>query len=452
MRNVFLIRAVFILSLCVSFQVSANAADRRPARIKKLAAKAEKAKGEVQRLASEGYDVRKMLTLLQQFPKFLKKGRADKAEAVLDQVLMMAQKKQSAPAASAPHSAKPHNGRYKEFFISGENAKYGIYDPSLEYAPDGTGWLVYSAVTRMPGGVNIRLAKSLDAGKTWQHVIPINEAVKGAVTAKGKIIDGTWANEVSTLVYDPEDSGREWKLFWHKYFVARAQGSANNRMFSHGWIAYRHAPDPEGPWSEEIALIGAGPYPVKPFRTQLNLKDLHSSLSQYVVLTEPGSLSVGGALYLSFQAVATTRRGQQRHDIILLASPDHGRSWKYVNTLFRAKDAKPYGGEGFTGTSLVTERGRYFIMVCPENFSDARSAHLGTVIFEFKDISKGLLKKDRRGIPAPIRHLKPELFRGGQSDYDQANINGGIIMPQSDISNYPRIFRLFNTNQKILKQ
>ncbi|MCQ9206041.1 MAG: hypothetical protein NG737_07005, partial [Omnitrophica bacterium] len=83
---------------------------------------------------------------------------------------------------------------------------------------------------------------------------------------------------------------------------------------------------------------------------------------------------------------------------------------------------------------------------------DARSAHLGTVIFEFKDISKGLLKKDKRGIPVPIRHLKPELFRGGQSDYDQANIHGGIIMPESDISNYPRIFRLFNTNQKILEQ
>ena len=342
--------------------------------------------------------------------------------------------------------------QYSEFLISGENAKHGIYDPSLEYAPDGVGWLAYSAVTTMPGeGVNIHLAKSFDAGKTWQHVMPINKAVKGILSKEGKLIDGAWVNEVSTLVYDPEDPGREWKLFWHKYFSSR-QGKVNNRMFSHGWIAYRHAPGPEGPWSEEIALFGAGDNPVKPFLVKWNIKDFHPNLSKYRVLTEPGSLVVGDTLYLSFQAVAASRQTQQKHDIILLASVDHGLSWKYINTLLVAKDAELYEAEGFTGTSLVEEGDRYFLMVCPENFSNYRQGQLGTVIFEFEDISKGLLKKNKRGDPVLVRYLKTEFSKGGQSDYDQSNVNGGIIMPQSDVRDWPRSFRLYNTNQKIISE
>ena len=35
---------------------------------------------------------------------------------------------------------------WSEIFIEGEDAPNGIYDPSMEYGPDGVGWMAYSAV------------------------------------------------------------------------------------------------------------------------------------------------------------------------------------------------------------------------------------------------------------------------------------------------------------------
>lgn len=103
---------------------------------------------------------------------------------------------------------------FEKMTITGETAANGVYDPSLEYDND-TGWMAYSAV-EAPKYVHTQLAKSTDHGKTWVHVSTINKAVDSTIVMDGKKIEGVWRHEVPTLVYDPEDTGREWKLFWHK--------------------------------------------------------------------------------------------------------------------------------------------------------------------------------------------------------------------------------------------
>lgn len=359
-------------------------------------------------------------------------------------------------AVSCGQAGRANTAEFPELIIEGDDAETGNYDPSLEYAPDGTGWLAYSAVTGWPPDtVQTRIARSTDQGLTWTRVADVNRSAPASARFPGGAeVNGTWWHEVPTLVHDPEDAGREWKLFWHRYIARKAPRGPADRLFMFGWIATRHARSPEGPWSEETALIGAGLFPLPPFQTQFKIGDLHPELQSYIALSEPGSLFHEGVLYLSLQAARNPEREpnkHDKHDILLLASADHGGNWRYAGTLLRSEEAAGFGGDFFTGSSLAVENGRLFLLVCPEKPGRPGEDHRGTVIFEFDDISRGSLLRDAAGQPALVKRIDPILSMGGQSDYDERNSRGGIVMPQFDFGNLPRIFRLFNTGFRILR-
>jgi len=339
-------------------------------------------------------------------------------------------------------------GPYEKIDIIGETAKNGVGDPSIEYDNNGIGWMSYSGAEDKK--VHTHLAKSLDNGKTWTFIQEINHAEDDVITLDGKQIDGGWHNEVSTLVHDPDDPGKEWKLYWHKFF------SADKRILQYGWIAYKYASDPSGPWSEEIALFGAGPFPLEPYKTKIDLSELHSKLEDIIVYTELGSLYKDGTLYFTLQG--HEKGGNVK--IVMIASNDHGETWKYLNTLLEGKDSERFGGSYFTGSSLVEENNRFFLFVSPEvaESKGEKFQHKGTVIFEFEDIKKGSLKKDKSGNLIVHKYLEPTLPAGGLSDYDEDNTNGGILIFQIDTSvvkpgtdplDY-ELFHLFNTKEKII--
>ena len=341
---------------------------------------------------------------------------------------------------------------FQELTVRGDDAVNGIYDPSLEYGSHGTGWLAYSAVR---GGrnaqVQTRIARSDDRGRTWTRVNDVNRSEPVTVQMpNGHRVQGNWWHEVPTLVHDGADRAKPWKLFWHRYVARTPHRNPKDRLFAFGWIAYRHAPSPAGPWSQEIALIGAGQFPLAPYRTQFNIGDLHPDLRAYVVLTEPGSLYHRGRLFLSLQAVPNPKLAPKQHDIILLASDDHAESWRYVALVLRGEEARAFGGDIFTGSSLVAEAERTFVLVCPERLGDPQNGHRGTLVFEFEDINRGTLKRAADGTPKVIKRIEPRLAKGGQSDYDTQNTEGGIVMPQFDRRNLPRAFRVFNTREKIV--
>ena len=102
---------------------------------------------------------------------------------------------------------------YEKINIVGDNSINGIFDPSIEYDNNGTGWMVYSSI-EAPKYISTNLAKSLDNGKTWTYVSTINEAKDDDSIIEG----GVWRHEVPTLLYDANDSGKEWKLYWHHVF------------------------------------------------------------------------------------------------------------------------------------------------------------------------------------------------------------------------------------------
>ena len=346
-------------------------------------------------------------------------------------------------------------GRSDRLGIAGENAPHGVFDPSVEYGPDGTGWLAYSAVygDRVPFGphVETHIARSDDHGATWTHVSIAAPSVDEAITTPdGEVIDGNWNHEVPSLVYDPLDPGREWKLFTHRTYGDPSSPELTLPQFS--WITLRYtsaAETPAGGWSDEEALFGSGRIPVAPFEgvPRIDLSDLHEDLAGYAVYSEPGALMAGDTLYLTLTAITSAPEA-----LVLLASDDHGSSWRYVSTIVDRGDAADLGFTSFDGSSLVAVGDRHYLLASPKQ----GDAYSGTYAIAFADLAAGELRRDADGTLAPELLIEPDpdvWDRGGrnagQADHHEQNTGGGILFPQLDPAQLPALFGFSNSGLRL---
>jgi hypothetical protein len=366
--------------------------------------------------------------------------------------------KQSSMASQKPvnqrQSASVINSqtRFGKIDIRGERHKNGIYDISVEYGDDGVGWMAYSRI-EVPKHVETRLAKSTDHGRTWSFVRTLNPSVAGTFKQNGKIIKGVWRYEIPALVYDRGDRpARRWKLFAQRIF-SKPPHKRGTALMGESWIEYRYARSPQGPWSEPVRLLGTdkgGP--------QQNLNSLHADLQDMTHYTEIGVLEHQGILYMSLDA-GTTMSGLgewHKRKVILISSSDHGESWNYVGTLTDSADADDFGYLILTGTSLVREGNRIYLLATPsgEKGLFKNKGHAGLLAIEFADISRARLKRDSKGKLVVTKRIKPVLDSGGLSDYDEQNYNGGIIFGQVDLrikSRHAQVFKAFNTGEGIHK-
>lgn len=367
----------------------------------------------------------------------------------------------------APLKRAAGDVHYTQLVIAGEKREKGNYDPSVAYTPDGSvGWLAFSSVTGngnlIKGKVSLgeyvstHLARTTDHGATWTFVKALNVSSDGICTLPdGKELQGVWRYEVSSLVCDSTDPDpkRRWKLFVHRYFWARRGESRQ----TDAWIVLRTAADPAGAWSEEVPLFGAGKNPPAPYhKTQVDVNALDASLKNTVVYTEPGALVQGGRLYLSLTALSP-RLGLDGvgvgYKIILLASDNHGLSWKFAGTLLTPDDANDFGYEYFDGTDLAVDGGRVFLLSVPG--SRSRQMHDGCVVFELGSLAKGQLKRDAAGHPVVVNYFAPQpgILSGpgaGQATYDARNTHGGLLMAQFNLKAYPEVFQMFQTGRKLI--
>lgn len=330
-------------------------------------------------------------------------------------------------------------------------------DLSLAYA-NGVGWMAYSGAendeTFKKGYVSNHIAKTEDNGETWQYVQSINLSFeeilrptnKALIDFRGEILEGSWFNEVPTLVHTPDDPGREWKLFWHKYFMLHGKGETG-RVLMYSWIAYKYASSPDGVWSDEIPLFGAGLSPVKPYSAKINLNALHPDLRRNVVYTEPGSLYWDGVLYLSLQAIKMVRKGVIETDIILIASRDLGKTWRYVGTLLKHDLIKQFNLRAFTATELACQEGKPYFLISMEKEVEKFAIdqhHFGTLVFEFEDIKRGKLKREKDKLIAN-KWLQADAT-AGQADYEE-EIKGGIYTHKFNFEDFPgKIVTIRKTN------
>jgi hypothetical protein len=337
---------------------------------------------------------------------------------------------------------------YERIRVEGVEARQGMFDPSLEYAPDGSGWLAYSRVT-LPQFVETLIAKSTDRGRTWQHVAVVNPSLEHSLPLPdGKQLDGVWRFEVPALAYDPGDApARRWKLVSHQYFTLPPY-KRENRRFDLGWISLRSAPSPQGPWSKPLCLFGSKP------ECNVDPNTLHPDLRAMQMYSEPGMMVYHGTWYVSLDAsTALSGLGEwERRRVILLASDDHGRHWRYVNTLTDGKDASSFGYLAFTGSSLVAMGGRPYLLVSPSGRKKllARNrGHDGSFLIAFEDIEHGTLERDERNRLVVRKWLRVTRRSGGLADYDPRNTGGGAILSQIVITNRradAEIFQLFNSH------
>jgi hypothetical protein len=239
----------------------------------------------------------------------------------------------------------------------------------------------------------------------------------------------------------------------HHYFWERKGDSRQN----YAWIVLRTAADPAGEWSVEIPLFGAGKNPPGAYhQTKLDVNALDASLKNTVVYTEPGALVHDARLYVSLTAlhphIGPGGIGVA-YTVILLASEDHGGSWRFAGELLTPEDAKYFGYEYFDGSALAVDGGRVFLLAVPG--SRSRLMHDGCVAFEFDSLARGQLRRDAAGHPVVTNYFAPQPSilsgpGGGQSTYHAANVNGGLIMPQFNLKAYPEVFQIYQTGRTII--
>ena len=362
------------------------------------------------------------------------------------------------------------NNHYEKIGIVGEASNKGVFDPSIEYNSNGSvGLMVYSALSSpddkrkmlpIAKYVSTHLAKTTDHGKTWEFISIINQSVEGSIKYHGKIIHGVWWNEVPTILYDPDDSGRNWKLYWHKYFAipkpyfnVPISIKRNPIIFpEYMWIAYKYAESPEKLFAaKEIILFGSGKFPVKPYSARYDLNKI-ISWPEARAYSEPGSIYIDGKIYLSL--IGYTGQDIKSNKMFLIESYDHGKSWKFIGDILDHDDAVSFGFSAFTASSIVEENERYFLLVAPVKIVKGNRVPIGTYIFEFDDISKALLKRNKKGDLIAYKYIKRSLpgeLNSGESDYDKYNTYGGIIIPQADIGSAPAYAQIFNTKEKIIE-
>ena len=227
------------------------------------------------------------------------------------------------------------DSRFEKLVIFGDVAKNGIFDVSVEYGPDGIGWMAYSRV-ELPKYVSTHLARSRDRGKTWTYVSTINASQDDTIIVNGKAVSGLWRYETPTLVYDPKDHPtRRWKLYAERYFTLPPY-KKDSTLHGEGWIEMKYARRPDGFWSKAERLFGS-----RASGSRIDLNQLHPDLNGMKFYNELGSIALGDTLYLSMDASFTPSGlgDWEKRKIILIESKDHGKTWIYTGPLTDYDDA-----------------------------------------------------------------------------------------------------------------
>lgn len=326
-----------------------------------------------------------------------------------------------------------------------ENAAFGIFDPSLAYAKDAdVGVMSYSRVVSEQD-IHTAIATSTDAGATWTRVAEANSSGSGTVPVTNDPIctgscAGFFVHEVSSIVLDPDDTAEaRYKLFSHRYLIARVQDPESKQLLSVnrydiGHIALQTAPAPEGPWSDSAAIIGwAG---TSPF-SQTNIPTIATdepALADCIAITEPAALSFEGNLYLAAGcATGDTIR------IILFRSTDHAATWSYEGLLLDGDESGCLGGSSprVNAPHLFTLDDEVFLIASPS----VDDAYRGCSVMGV-DIAAASIQRTESDEPAIVRKLDtdPAGFVGACA-YAEGATALGYLVPWADVAATP-VFRM----------
>lgn len=312
--------------------------------------------------------------------------------------------------------------------ISNSRMAAGLLDPSL--ATDGSRRLMaYTIVEPLSGGTfatEVLLSAGDNNCLIWREIGGKIETRPDELIGPDlltPVAKGIWRAETPSIVYDPADTGREWKLFAYRYFWSGSTPLA--RMYS--VIVMRYADERfEQPWSkEEWAFSSNAATPPEPYAGLITTKlnTLHPDLRDVYFYARPSVVNVDNVLVMSLSAFVQGKDSPDR--IVMLASTDHARSWRYLGTPLREGDLAGVGA-AFTrlsGASLfMKDRVMYLSAALGTKDSDAAGAH----IFEFENASSAKLRRhEKTGALAAVNYIQtlkkpPSPTGGGALAYSDA--------------------------------
>lgn len=313
----------------------------------------------------------------------------------------------------------------------------GILDPSL--ASDGDKKILVYTVVKPEKDGNFSTEVHSSNGMTncfdWNELgsrIESRPDVLMGPDLKTPVTRGVWRAETPSIVYDPADKGREWKIFAYRYFWA--DNSSLARLY--GAIVMRSSNSPTAvEWSREEWLFSAAPgMPPAPYggTVQQHLNKLHPSLADVYFYARPSVVMVGDVMVMSLSAFVQGKDTVDR--VIMIASNDHGRTWRYMGTPVRDADLPLIGAfKRLNGGSLfMKDDVLYLSLMLGDDTSDSLGAH----IFDFEDASTARLRRyPKTGnivIAAHIPTVKktPSKLGGGALAYDKS-CKDKVLMSES---------------------
>lgn len=345
---------------------------------------------------------------------------------------------------------------------------HGIFDPAIARDPaSGRIWMSYSAVdpsvlwpTQNINVVATRLAYSDDNGKTWTDSgAIISNFLDVTLSLTAPYNAGTWVNEVSQLVYDPNALAAErWKILWHHYLRIN-----DERHLEHGWLAMKTASTPEGlAAAQEVKLFagnlydtgnntaGGGSQSPLGGAPLIQLDTAFPALNT-CVFTEPGMYASDSALYLSLLCVKTS---DLSHLTVLLkcASPcDTGNaaSWSYLGTVLQDSNAAAIGFDsGFSGSGLFESAGSMYLVATPVQTAGAPwpDYYNGCRVYRFSNIDSALLQTSGSQ-PALIGSVNGTAgsFNGACTYNTSANMSG-MLYSEANTS-VTDVFRIYMSHK-----
>lgn len=333
----------------------------------------------------------------------------------------------------------------------------GMLDPSV--ASDGKTAIMAHTTTSIMDingtpqlSAEVSLERATAPCRSWMMISgagfqaqPDSE-VPSPVKGEPPLNPGVWRYETPAIVYDPDDPGREWKLYAYKYFWNGDEKVA--RIYS--MIAVKTASRPDGNWDKEDWLFTANPnWPPEPFSglAKHHLSTLSPELADVVFYARPSVVYVKQAKALFMSLSAFTSGSSLPDRIVLLASIDHGNTWSYRGVLMRATDVPKMGNytNSTGGTLLLYNDQLYLSLVLGNNVADG----LGTFLVPFEDPLHAKLKRDEKtGAPLVVNHLprnsmQPSKIGGGFAAYTDMCRTGMMISEYSDIRSSFQIFKTY---------
>lgn len=336
----------------------------------------------------------------------------------------------------------------------------GVLDPSIAVDDKGHVLLAHTIIQNVDidgkslYSTNIMLERSkAPSCQSWATNTDGYMAQADALTLDNGLelpTKGLWTAETPSLVYDPDDPEKKWKLYVYEYYWNGDDEIARYYSF----IGMKTAPTSDGPWSQKEWILSASPNrPPAPYSglVKQNINTLHKDLASADVwfYSRPSVIYYKGILFMSLSAFL---RGSKAPDFtVLLASTDHGRTWGYRGKLLSAADAEKAGAyTKYNGASLILHNDKPYLAAV---FGNANVDGLGTFLIPFEEgagLIQAKIQRDENGAPVIVRWVKrqsmePSKSGGGHVAFSDKCDTGLLVSEYSDIRQSFQIFKTYKT-------